>query len=237
MSSLVGSLPDAVACDLMLFMSLRSCEFMGNRTHQNISKTELIYHPEKSFSISCLQTTLVFCGLCSQHAGTLQCCSCSICCRSIKHTRLIADSTAIWPHLRKRLVWFEFDSAWDAQASPEHPQHQLFSTSWRAAQSQNLHPFVVRPIFALCGLFLTPFLHNLRTLLEGRGFTTGLGSMNCCVVLSQPTILFRSPQVGMSSGTQTRGKQSRIHNLFPHLTPAAGSSPTFICSKTGGVWG
>lgn len=111
------------------------------------------------------------------------------------------------------------------------------SASWRAAQSQGLHPFVDRPIFALCSLFLTPFLHNLHMPLKGRGFTRGLGSMNRCVVLSQRTILFRRPRVDMISGTQMRGKQRGIHNLFLHLTPAAGSSPTFICSKTGGMWG
>lgn len=69
MSSLVGSLPDAVACDLMLFMSLRSCDFMGSRTHQNISKTELIYHPEKAFQFPVYRRHLCSAGSASSMLG------------------------------------------------------------------------------------------------------------------------------------------------------------------------
>ena len=211
----------------------RACASLRAVKHiKTFNKTGINLPPSENSSISCIETRHVFCGLCQQHSRTARC-SCSICYRSIQQTRLIAQTQQQGDHTWER-------EHPHTEASTERPRPQIWqlgSTSWKAAQSRGLHPFVDGPIFALCSLFSMPFLHNLCGPLEGRGFTTGLGSMNRCVVLSQCTILFSSPQVGMISGTQTGGKQSRIHNLFPHLTPAAGSSPTFICSKTGGVWG
>lgn len=49
----------------------------------------------------------------------------------------------------------------------------------------------------LCSFFLSrPFSSTFICPPEGRSLTTGWGSMNCCVVLSQRRILFRSPPGG-----------------------------------------
>lgn len=81
----------------------------------------------KTFWISCIQTTVHMCsGPCYQHSGTGRC-SCSICCRSIKQSRLIARTqNSNWTTLENvpHLIWIW--AAWDAQASTE--PLQLFST-------------------------------------------------------------------------------------------------------------
>lgn len=45
-------------------------------------------------------------------------------------------------------------------------------------------------------IFPCPFSSTFTCPPKGRGLTTGWGSMNCCVVLSQRRILFRSPPGG-----------------------------------------
>lgn len=133
----------------------------------------------------------MFCGLCYQHTGTVHC-SCSICYRSIKQTRLIAQTQQQFDHTWECAT---FDLSMTSLRRTSFDRTSTAPTlcnraplSGGAAQSQGLRPFGDRPIFALCSLVLMPLFHNLRMPLEARGFTTGLGSMNCCVVLSQRTI-------------------------------------------------
>lgn len=137
---------------------------------------------------------------------TLWLTSCSICCTSIKQTDHIncidfsGNMTAIehTPHL----------ISFGAHQQPDtrmhvHPSCWLFWSAlcflegvWVTLPSTVCMYCMCVSVSVSTFVFLCPFPSTFICPPEGRGLTTGWGSMNCCVVLSQRRILFRSPPGG-----------------------------------------
>ena len=125
--------------------------------------------------------------------------SCSICCRPIKQTDHIngIDSTALPLLWRTRHIWFPLEYITSLTLTYMYikasESFHLYHASWggRKVIQPSLRLRVCVFLFLLC-----PFSSTFICPPEGRGLTTGWGSMNCCVVLSRRRILFRSPPGG-----------------------------------------
>lgn len=134
--------------------------------------------------------------------------SCSICSISIKETDHIncIDWTAIWRLLRTRHIWFPFGVQYITSRKHTYMYiqdadsfHMRFPEDVWVIQPSTVCTYVYFCVWLLCIFFiffLCPFSSTFICPPEGRGLTTGWGSMNCCVVLSQRRILFRSPPGG-----------------------------------------
>lgn len=128
--------------------------------------------------------------------------SCSTCCGHIRQTDHIncIDSTARWQLLEKTSHLISFGVYHQPNTHIHvHPSCWLFWSLLLFLEGRwVIQPSSMYVYFCIWLLrsFLCPFYSAFICPPEGRGLTTGWGSMNCCVVLSQRRILFRRPPGG-----------------------------------------